>query len=63
MIKVIKVWGIYERTGRSETSCHLIKIFREEEEAIDYMKHNNYYIETNPFVGEIYLLSRKEILL
>jgi hypothetical protein len=60
---MIKVWGIYERYGRSESSCYLIKIFADENEAITYMKTNNYFVEYNPFVGDIYHLSRKEILL
>ena len=57
------VYGIYERYGRSESSEYLIKIFPTEEEAKEYMRKNNYWIEWNPFIGDIYHLSRKEILL
>jgi hypothetical protein len=60
---MIEVYGIYERYGRSESDIFLIKIFKDEEEAIDYMRKNNYYIETNPFIGEIYHLMRKKIIL
>ena len=63
LIKMIEVYGIYERYGRSESDIFLIKIFKDEEEAIDYMRKNNYYIETNPFIGEIYHLMRKKIIL
>ena len=58
-----KVWGIYEQFDRHEDSLRLVKIFPDENEAINFMKTHNFIIDSSYWWGDIYKYQRKEILL